>query len=168
MWHGGQKGISALTFSRGNRIQRWREHGNCVSSQMIAKERECVAMMSVGLPGVVLWHIACPKLCCTLPEASHLTSLSPGIINRHLALLSQESDSRPSAASEVLAKRLFIVHWVEWCSSGDTVYSDPSSFSVFPVVSRFITGARGFLLSIRSMHGFSVGTVSFWCSVVRC
>ena len=50
---------------------------------------------------------------------------------------------------------LFVVHWVEQCSTGDTVYSKPSSFSVFPVVSRFIT------LSIRSMQGFSAGAVSF-------
>ena len=80
---------------------------------MIAKKREYVAMMSVGLPGVVQWRIACPKLCCTLPEASHLTRLWPSIITLHLALLPQESDSRPSAVSEVLAKRLFVVHWVE-------------------------------------------------------
>ena len=107
---------------------------------MIAKERERVTVMYVGFPGVILWHIVCPKLCRALPKASHLTYLWPGIINRHLALLSQESDCRPSAFSEVLAKRLFVVHWVEWCSSGDTVYSHPSSFSVFPAVSRFITG----------------------------
>ena len=68
-----------------------------------------------------------------LPEASHLTRLWPGIINRHLALLPQEFDSRPSAFSEVLAKWLFVVHWVEWCPSGDTMYSHPSSLSVFPV-----------------------------------
>ena len=73
------------------------------SGHMTAKERKYVAVTSVGLPGVVLWHVACPKLCCALPEASHLTRLWPGIINRHLALLSQESDSRPSAFSEVLA-----------------------------------------------------------------
>ena len=84
--------------------------------------------------------ISFAKLCCTLPDASHLTRLWPGIINPHLALLFQESDSRLSAVSEVLAKRLFVLHWVEWCSSGDTVYSHPSSFSFFPVVSRFITG----------------------------
>ena len=80
---------------------------------MIAKEREYVAVMSVGLPGVVQWHVACPKLCCTLPEASHLTRLWPGIINCQLALLSQESESRPSAVSEVLAKRRFVVLSVE-------------------------------------------------------
>ena len=119
---------------------------------MIAKKREYFAMMSVGLPGAVLWHIACPKLklCCALPEASHLTRLLPGIINGRLALLFQESDNRPSAFSDVLAKRLFVVHRVEQCSSGDTVHSHPSSFSVFPAVSRFITGV--FLLSIRSMQ----------------
>ena len=55
---------------------------------MIAKEREYVAVMSVGFPGVVLWHVVCPKLGCALPEASHLTRLLPGIINRHFALLS--------------------------------------------------------------------------------
>ena len=75
-------------LSRGNKIRRWREHGNCVSSQMIAKEREYVAVMSVGFPGVVLWHVVCPKLGCALPGASHLTRLLPGIINRHFALLS--------------------------------------------------------------------------------
>ena len=35
-----------------------------------------------------------------------------------------------------------------------------------PVVSFFIAGI--FLWSIRSMQGFCVGVVSFWCSVVRC
>ena len=67
---------------------------------MIAKEREYVAVLSVGFPGVVLWHVVCPKLCCTLPEFSHLTRLWPGIMNRHFALLYQESDSSPSAFSE--------------------------------------------------------------------
>ena len=42
----------------------------------------------------------------------------------------------------------------------------PISFSVFPVVLRFITGV--FLLSIRSMQGFSVGAVGFRCLMVRC
>ena len=78
---------------------------------MIAKEREYAAMMSVGLPGVVLLHVVCPKLGYALPEVSHLTRLLPGIINRHFALLSQESDCRPSAFSEALTERLF-VHWV--------------------------------------------------------
>ena len=86
---------------------------NCVSSQVIAKEREYVAVMSVGSPGVVLWRVVCPKLCRALPKASHLTHPWPGIINRHLALLSQESDCRPSAFSEVLAKKVFVVHWIE-------------------------------------------------------
>ena len=80
---------------------------------MIAKELEYVAEMSVGSPGGVLWHVVCPKLCCAPPEASHLTRLWPGIINRHFALLSQESDCRSSAFSEVLTERLFVVHWVE-------------------------------------------------------
>ena len=53
-----------------------------------AKEREYVAVMSVGFPGVVLWHVVCPTLGCALLEASHLTRLLPGIINRHFALLS--------------------------------------------------------------------------------
>ena len=71
--------------------------------QMIAKERCYVAVMSVGLPGVVLWHITCPKFSSTSPEASRLTRfLWPSIVTRHLAL-SQEFDSRPSAFSEVLA-----------------------------------------------------------------
>ena len=70
-------------LSRGNRIRRWREHGD----QMIAKEWEYVAVMSVGFPGVVFWHVVCPKL-CALSEAAHLIRLWPGIINRHLALLS--------------------------------------------------------------------------------
>ena len=73
---------------------------------MTAKEREYVAVMSVGSPGGVLGHVVCPKLCCALPEASHLTRLWPGIIN-------QESDCRSSAFSEVLTARLFVVHWVE-------------------------------------------------------
>ena len=80
---------------------------------MTAKEREYVTVMSVGFPGVILWHVVCPKLCRALPEASHLARLWPGIINHHLALLPYESDCRPSAFSEVLAKRLFVVHWVE-------------------------------------------------------
>ena len=39
---------------------------------MIAMEREYVAVMSVGLPGVILWHIVLSR---TLLEASHLTRL---------------------------------------------------------------------------------------------
>ena len=74
-------------------------------SHVIAKERDYVAVMSV--------QVVCPKLCRALPEASHLTRLCPGIINRHFALLSKESDSRPSACSEALTERLFVVHWVE-------------------------------------------------------
>ena len=105
-------------------------------------------MMPVGFPGVVQRHITCPKFCSTLPEASHLTRLWPGIINRYFILLSQESDCRSSAISEVLTERLFVAHWVEWCPSGDAMYSYPSSLSVLPVVSRFIT--RFFFLSIRS------------------
>ena len=80
---------------------------------MTAKEQEYVTVMSVGLPGVILWHVVCPKLCRALPEASHVTHLWPGIINHHLALLPQESDCRSSAFSEFLAKRLFVVHCVE-------------------------------------------------------
>ena len=127
-------------LNRDDRIRRWRKHGNCVLSHVIAKEREYAAVMSVGSPCGVLWHVVCPKLGYALPKASHLTRLWPGIISQHLALLSKESDCRPSASSEVLAKRLFVVHWVEQCPSGDTMYSHPSSLSVFPVVSRFITG----------------------------
>ena len=72
--------------------------------------------MSVGFPGVVLWHVVCPKFCCALPEASQLTRLWPGIINRHFGLLSWESDCRSSAFSEVLTERLFVVHWVRMVS----------------------------------------------------
>ena len=106
---------------------------------MSAEERKRVTVMSVGFPGVILWH-TCPKFCRALPEASHFTCLKPGIISQHLALLPQEFDCCPPALSEVIATRLFIVHWVEWCPSGDIVHSRPSSFSVLPVVSRFITG----------------------------
>ena len=77
---------------------------------MIATVRDYVAVMS---PGVVLWHTTCQKFCSALPEASHLTLLWPGIVNRHLALLSQEFDSRPSAFSEVLTKWPFVMHRVE-------------------------------------------------------
>ena len=81
---------------------------------MTANERKYVTVMSVGFPGVILWHIVCPKLCRAVPEASsHLTRLWPGVINYNLALWHQEPDCRPSAFSEVLAKMLFVVHWVE-------------------------------------------------------
>ena len=80
---------------------------------MTAKERKYVTVMSVGFPGVILWHVICPKLCRALPEASHFNCLWPGIINHHLALLPQESDCCPPAFNEVVAKRLFVVHWVE-------------------------------------------------------
>ena len=80
---------------------------------MTAKERKYVTVMSVGFPGIILGHVVYPKLCRALPEALYLTRLWPGIINHHLALLPQESDCPPSAFSEVLAKRLFVVHWVE-------------------------------------------------------
>ena len=109
----GQTGISVPMLNRDDRIRRWRKHGNCVLSHVIAEERDHVAVMSVGSPGGVLWHVVCPKLGYALPEVSHLTRLWPGIINRHFALLSQESDCRPSALSEVMAKRLFVVRWVE-------------------------------------------------------
>ena len=109
---------------------RFRKHGNCVSKQTTAKEREYVALMSVRLPSVVLWHIICPKLCCALPEVSHLIRLWPSIINRHLAQLSQEFDSRPSAFSEVLTKWLLVMHWVEQSPSGDAVCYHPSSLPV--------------------------------------
>ena len=137
-----------------------------VSLEMTAEERKYVTVMSVGFLGLILWHVICPKLCRALPEASHLTCLWPGITNHHLALLSQESGSRVSAFSEVLAKRKFVVHWVELCSSGDTVFPHPSSISVFPMVSRFITEV--ILLSIRSIQGSSEGAFGFRCMMVRC
>ena len=80
---------------------------------MIAEERNKVAVMSVGSPSVILWHVVCPIFGYALPEPSHLTHLWPGIINRHFSLLSQESDCRPSAFSEALTPRLFVVHCVE-------------------------------------------------------
>ena len=80
---------------------------------MTAEERKYVTVMSVGSPGVILWHVVGPKLCHALPEASHLTCLWPGIINHHLVLLPQESDCCPPAFSDVMAKRLFAVQWVE-------------------------------------------------------
>ena len=75
-------------------------------------KQKYVAVMSVGSPSGVLWHV-CPKLGCALPEASHLTCLWPSIINRHFTLLSQESDCSPSAFSEALTEKLFVMHWVE-------------------------------------------------------
>ena len=63
-----------------------------------------------------------------------------GIINHHLALLPKNLAVVLKRFSEVMAKRLFNVHWVEWCPSGDIVHSHPFSFSVFPEVSRIITG----------------------------
>ena len=77
------------------------------------EKSEKVAVMSVGFPGVVLWHIVCPKLVHALPEGSHLTRLWPGIISRHFAQLSQKSDCRYSAFSGALTEKLFVVHWVE-------------------------------------------------------
>ena len=91
-------------LSRDDRTRRWRKHGNCVSSNVIAKERDYVAVMSVGSPGGVVWHVVCPKLGYALPEVSHLTRLWPGIINRHFAQVSQEPDCRPSAFSEALTE----------------------------------------------------------------
>ena len=88
--------------------------GHCVFlSHVIAEEQDCAAVMSVGSPGGVLWHVVCPKLGYALPEVSYLTHLWPGIINRHFTLLSRESDSGPSAFSETLTERLFVVHRVE-------------------------------------------------------
>ena len=120
-------------LNRDDRIRRWKIHGNFVLSPVIAKERDNVAVMSVWSPGGVLWHVVCPKLGYALPEVSHLTRLRPGIINRYFALLSQESDCRPSAFNEVMAKRLFVRR-----ALGRTVFVwrycalSPSSFSVFP------------------------------------
>ena len=93
---------------------------------MIATERDYVAVMSVVFLGVVLWHIV-HKISTTLPGASHLTRLWPGIVNRHLARLSQEFDTRPHAFTEVLAKKLFTMQWVEQSPLGDAMYSHPSS-----------------------------------------
>ena len=58
---------------------------------MTAKVRKDVTVLSVGFPGVILWHVTCPKLCRALPEASHFTCLWPGIINQHLALMPQKN-----------------------------------------------------------------------------
>ena len=112
----------------------------------------------------VAYHVS--KFCATLPEASLLTCLWPGIVNRYLALLSQEFDGRPSAFSEVLEKWLFITHWVESSPSGDAMYSHPSSLPVFPVVPCFITTVL--LLFISAMMVFRVDAVSLWCPAVRC
>ena len=121
---------------------------------MNVKKKDYAAVVSFRFPDVVLWHITCPKFSGSIQEASHLTRLWPDIVNRHLALLSQEFDSRHAAFSEVLAKRLFGMHWVEQSPSGDAMYSHPSSHSVFPAVSCFVTWVL--LLFIRAMMGFSV------------
>ena len=96
----------------------------------------------------------------TLPEASHLTHLWPSLVKRHLALLSEDSDNRPSAFSEVLAKWLFVVHWIEQSLSDDAMYV------LSPIVpSRLVTGVLP--LSIRAVRGFSVDVVGLWWPVVR-
>ena len=136
------------------------KHGNCVSSQVIAKEREYVAVMSVGMPSGVLWHVVCPKLCCALPEASHLTryqsssrSVVPGICQSSLWVQlgpGKRCSLCLGSNSDRLAIPCTLTHFP----------------SVFPVVSRLIIGS--FFLSIRSTQRFSVGVISFCCSVVRC
>ena len=113
MRHSGQTEISVPMLNRDDGTRRWRKHGHSVLSHVIAEERDYAAVMSVGSLGGVLWHVICPKFGCALPEFSHLTRLWPGIINRYFILLSQESDSSPSAFSEALAERLFVMHWVE-------------------------------------------------------
>ena len=100
-------------LNRDDGTRRWRKHGHCVVSHVIAEERHYAAVMSVGSPGGVLCHVVCPKFGYALPEFSHLTRLCPGIINRYFILLSQESDNSPSAFSEGLAERQFVMHWVE-------------------------------------------------------
>ena len=45
---------------------------------MIAKKRDYVGVISVGLPGVVLLQSTCPKFSSTLPDASYFTRLWPG------------------------------------------------------------------------------------------
>ena len=121
---------------------------------MIAKEWEYVAVMFVGSPDGILWHVVFPKLGCALPEVSHLTRLWPGVINRHFCLLSQESDCRSSAFSEILTERLFVVQWVEYSPSGDTVYF-PFLFSQYSRVS-----SQGFFSGPLVPHRDSVSVVS--------
>ena len=101
-------------LNRDDRTRRWEKHGHCVLSHVIAEERDYAAVMSVGSPSGVLWHVICPKSGCVFPEVSHVTRLWPGIIKRHFAMLSQESsDCRPSAFNVDLTERLFVVHRVE-------------------------------------------------------
>ena len=108
-----ESGISSCMFSLCDSVLIWRMHCIGSSIQMVAEELSCFAVMSVVSPGVVGWHILCSKLGGPFPKASHLTHPWPRIIYLHLVLLSQESDSRPSAFSEVLTNRLIIVHWIE-------------------------------------------------------
>ena len=153
-------------LSRGNRILTQKEHACCVSGQMTAKERKYVTVMSVGFPGVILWHVICPKLCRALPEASHLTCLWPGIINHHLALLPQESDCCPPAFSEVMVKK--------GCSS--CIWSNSvrlailCTFTHLPLLFSHQSRAssQGFF-SCPSVpcREFSVGAVGFRCLMAR-
>ena len=100
-------------LNRDDGTRRWRKRGHCVLSHVIVEERDHAAVMSVGSPGGVLWHVVCAKFGYALPEVSHLTRLWPGIINHYLILLSQEPDRSPSAFSEALTERLFVLSWVE-------------------------------------------------------
>ena len=122
---------------------------------MTAKERKYVTVMSVGFPGVILWHVVCPKLCRALPEASHLTLLWPGIINHHLALLPQESDLRSVRLCKKAVRRAvgrIVIVW-RYCALS------PIFLLCFPVVSHFVIGVV--LLSIRSMQGFQCRCCQF-------
>ena len=145
------------------------EHDNCASSQMIAKKRECVAVMSVGFPGVVLWHIVCPNLCCALPEGSHLTCLWPGVINRHFGLWSQESDCRSSAFSEVLT---FVVLATP-CTLTHRPLCSPSSLVLhrkgFSLVHPFHTGTQRRCYQSLVLCGQMLRrSMNVFCSVSSC
>ena len=123
-------------------------------------------LMSVGFPSVILWHVISPKVCRALPEASHFTCLWPSTINHHLALLPQQCDFCHPALSEVIAKNLFVVHWRRIVSVCRYSALSPIFHLCFP--SSLALHHRVFLLSIRSMQEFSLGAVSFKCSMVKC
>ena len=133
---------------------RWKKDGksyDCGKVGLCWCDVQCVQVASCGMSSV--------QNSITHFQRTRISPACPGVINRHFALLSQESDCRPSAFSEALTERLFVAHWVEECPSDDAMFSHQSSFSVLPVVLRFIT--RFFFLSIRSLQGFCVRCYQF-------
>ena len=151
VWHNGQNGnLGTQAQSRQQDSAKWREHGNCASSQMIAKKREYVAVMSVGFPKrrPVACRLSKTLLCrsrgfASLPlVAKYHQSSSRTVVPRNLTVVLLRS-VRPwhrKAVRRALGRTVSVWRY--------HVHSRPSSFTVFP--SSLVLHRKGFSL-VRSV-----------------